>query len=35
LRHVRKTINQNVKILKKQIKFNKLRMFYWCYVFVR
>jgi hypothetical protein len=28
LRHVRKTINQNVKILKKQIKFNKLRMFY-------
>jgi hypothetical protein len=28
LRHVRKTIDQNVKISKKQIKFNKLRMFY-------
>jgi hypothetical protein len=28
LRHVRKTIDQNVKISKEQIKFNKLRMFY-------
>jgi hypothetical protein len=28
LRHVRKTIDQNVKISRKQIKFNKLRMFY-------
>jgi hypothetical protein len=28
LKHVRKTIDQNVKISKKQIKFNKLRMFY-------
>jgi hypothetical protein len=28
LRHVRKTIDQNVKISKEQIKFNKLCMFY-------
>jgi hypothetical protein len=28
LKHVRKTIDQNVKISRKQIKFNKLRMFY-------
>jgi hypothetical protein len=28
LKHMRKTIDQNVKISKKQIKFNKLRMFY-------
>jgi hypothetical protein len=28
LKHVRKTIDHNVKISKKQIKFNKLRMFY-------
>ncbi len=34
LRHVRKIIDKNVKIFKKQLKFNKFNMFYWCYVFV-
>jgi hypothetical protein len=35
LRHVRKIVDKNVKIFKEQLKFSKLNMSYWCYLFVR